>query len=345
MKYNIFDPSQITGPVFANVVSNGLWMPVLEKAMAKLFGNYSSLVSGDSKEATMALVGKPGIRTVISLTTTDQIVFNAVSAAQSEDLITAKTKATAYYGLDASHFYTILDVFSVKSTTGTAYSLIKLRNPHGNDSTATTHKFKDGDALWSSISTADKERMGYTLNNDGTFFMLLSEFRTAFDYFFVTPMLSNWTRSHFLILDDETNQPGKNAAGGVNYTRHEFTLKSSVAQKVKLMTNVHPSRIYPKTTGCGAGLPNVNGIRVVMEWNLPNSVMASAFYSGGEYLVNNFNDFAFAADTAYTFNVELFNNNAQVARDFSLVAFGEQGEVTITENGGLLSDSFFTSGL
>ena len=107
---------------------------------------------------------------------------------------------------------------------------------------------------------------------------MLSEFRTAFDYFFITPMLSSWTRSHFLILDDDTNKPGKNAAGGVNYTRHEFTLKSSVAQKVKLMANVHPSRVYPQITGCGAGLPNVNGIRVVMEWNLPNSVMASAYF-------------------------------------------------------------------
>ena len=103
----------------------------------------------------MAMLGKPGLRTVISLTTTDQIVFDAVKAAQMEDIISAKTKATAYYGLDASHFYTILDVFDVKTTTGTAYKLIKLRNPHGLDSTATTHKFKDGDTLWSSISTAD----------------------------------------------------------------------------------------------------------------------------------------------------------------------------------------------
>ena len=92
-------------------------------------------------------------------------------------------------------------------------------------------------------------------------------------------------------------------------------------------------------------MPNVNGIRVVMEWNLPNSVMASAYFQGGDYLVGNFSDFVFAANTDYTFNVELYNNNPQVSRDFSIVAFGDQGEVTITENSGLLSDSYFTSGL
>jgi hypothetical protein len=158
-------------------------------------------------------------------------------------------------------------------------------------------------------------------------------------------MLSSWTRSYFLILDDDTTKPGKNAAGGANYVRHEFTLKSSVAQKVKLMLNVHPSRVYPYFASCGSGLPNVNGIRVVMEWNLPNSVMASAYFQGGDYLVGNFSDFVFAANTDYTFNVELYNNNPQVSRDFSIVAFGDQGEVKITENSGLLSDSYFTSGL
>jgi hypothetical protein len=182
MKYNVFDPTQLNGPVFASIISNGLWMPVLEKAMAKLFGNYSSLVSGDQKDATMALLGKPGLRTVHSLSTTDQTIFDLVSRAQTDDILSAKTKTTAYYGLVASHFYTILDVFDVKTTTGTLYRLIKLRNPHGVDSTTTTYKFRDGDPLWSSISTAEKERLGYTLSNDGIFFMTIAEFRTAFEY-------------------------------------------------------------------------------------------------------------------------------------------------------------------
>lgn len=60
--------------------------------------------------------------------------------------------------------------------------------------------------------------------------MTITQFRTAFSSYFVSPMLTDWTRNYFLILDDSEYNPGKNSLGGSSYTRHEFTIKSDTDQ-------------------------------------------------------------------------------------------------------------------
>ena len=42
----------------------GLWMPILEKVAAKLFGNYEMLVGGDERIAVSALTGAPFFQTM-----------------------------------------------------------------------------------------------------------------------------------------------------------------------------------------------------------------------------------------------------------------------------------------
>lgn len=112
MKKNAFTGTSTT--LFAKVTNNGVWMSVLEKAMAKLFGNYSGLVAGDSGRALMSLIGTPGGRTVIGLGVTDDTVYNEVTACQSDDIIAALSHSTSYYGIVPGHFYTILDVYDMK---------------------------------------------------------------------------------------------------------------------------------------------------------------------------------------------------------------------------------------
>ena len=39
-----------------------MWGTILEKAMAKLSGNYQHLIAGDSEEAGRALMGSPSLQ-------------------------------------------------------------------------------------------------------------------------------------------------------------------------------------------------------------------------------------------------------------------------------------------
>lgn len=48
-----------TTTLSAKFINSGVWMPVLEKAFAKLYGNYSALVAGNPDESFMALTGWP----------------------------------------------------------------------------------------------------------------------------------------------------------------------------------------------------------------------------------------------------------------------------------------------
>ena len=45
----------------AKVTSQGLWMPLLEKALAKVYGNYSGLVAGTADEGYSYLIGYPTV--------------------------------------------------------------------------------------------------------------------------------------------------------------------------------------------------------------------------------------------------------------------------------------------
>lgn len=122
------------------------------------------------------------------------------------------------------------------------------------------------------MSAADKTRIGYVMNSqDGIFFMTLTEFKTAFSAISVNSALEGWTRSYFLKIDDKLVNPGKNTYGGPTYTRHEFTVTSSVNQDVIFQTNVHESRTYPMLAGCGTGIGSVNGVKTIVEWVLPGS--------------------------------------------------------------------------
>ena len=155
------------------------------------------------------------------------------------------------------------------------------------------------------------------------------------------PVLDGWTRSYFLVLDDKLVNPGKNTYGGAAYTRHEFQITSAVAQDAIFQVNVHDSRLYPRFTGCGQGV-GVNTIRTVVEWNLPGS-NAQTYYYEGEYNLNGGNSYKLVANTTYKINVELWAGNTNVARDFSIVAWGSAGPITFTSQQGLQSDHWWNS--
>lgn len=104
--------------------------------------------------------------------------------------------------------------------------------------------------------------------------------------------------------------------------------------------NVHDSRLYPRFTGCGQGV-GVNTVRTVVEWNLPGSTQQTYYYEG-EYNLNGGNSYRLAAGSNYKISLELWAGNKQIARDFSVVAWGSSGPVTFTHLQGLESDSWWT---
>lgn len=62
-----------TQTLFSKVTNKGVWMNVLEKAFAKMYGNYSALVGGLAERAVQAMIGTPGKVFPFASMTTAQI--------------------------------------------------------------------------------------------------------------------------------------------------------------------------------------------------------------------------------------------------------------------------------
>lgn len=78
------------------------------------------------------------------------------------------------YGFVKGHAYTILALYD------SPHRMLKLRNPWGQKEWSGRASDNDNQ-FWSTVSPADKQKMGYTSKNDGIFFMLWDDFVNYFD--------------------------------------------------------------------------------------------------------------------------------------------------------------------
>lgn len=121
--------------------SRKTWIPVYEKAYAKLAGSYSSLVGGWPEKAISTITGSPGFQWSVA-SFTAQSLFTKVDAVDLTDYLVAVTKITAPYGLVSNHAYLIESTFTVKLTNATTVLLYKIYNPFASDANY-TFKFAD----------------------------------------------------------------------------------------------------------------------------------------------------------------------------------------------------------
>ena len=117
----------------AKVTSKGVWMPVLEKALAKVYGNYSGLVSGTADEGISYLIGYPTV--VESFTNLGQgvtITSYLQTALANDDIIASTTLSSISTTTPLTIEGTTLVAGHVYSVIGVdASGNIEVRNPWG----------------------------------------------------------------------------------------------------------------------------------------------------------------------------------------------------------------------
>eukprot|EP01006_Ploeotia_vitrea_P053501 TRINITY_DN67795_c4_g2_i2.p1 TRINITY_DN67795_c4_g2~~TRINITY_DN67795_c4_g2_i2.p1 ORF type:complete len:821 (-),score=28.58 TRINITY_DN67795_c4_g2_i2:29-2443(-) len=129
-------PTKHNHLVYASAQHNQLWVPLLEKAYAKLHGSYADIVGGNVHTALSDLTGAPCevIRLEDDNADWDLIWARMVSSAQANFLMGASCGRTGcsaekwkQLGLISSHAYAIQDVRAEDGE-----RLVRLRNPWGN---------------------------------------------------------------------------------------------------------------------------------------------------------------------------------------------------------------------
>eukprot|EP01064_Diplonema_japonicum_P001454 TRINITY_DN10936_c2_g1_i2.p1 TRINITY_DN10936_c2_g1~~TRINITY_DN10936_c2_g1_i2.p1 ORF type:complete len:835 (+),score=175.50 TRINITY_DN10936_c2_g1_i2:85-2589(+) len=199
---------QPTGPCFAHNKEqpNELWVSLIEKAYAKIHGNYDNISSGDPAVGLSDLTGYPS--RAIDLSADTASVFNLLQyhdeqkhcifitspgvdttlngATNGED--EAKAKAYAEQGLVSGHAYTILQVYAWEKSPGEVYQIAKVRNPWGTGK-EWTGSFRDDDPVWTGTDEATKTLLDATgkdgegtAQNDGTWWMEIKDAQRMFGH-------------------------------------------------------------------------------------------------------------------------------------------------------------------
>lgn len=185
--------NSIGSTIFASIGSDGsLWGPLVEKAWAKMIGNYEMIIGGQIAEAIAVLAGSPAsvyatadwnaaapksptdAWTILNNAQTAGYISGAASAASG-------SSATNSYGIAYSQAFAVVGTYELKDTTGAVQNrLIELRSS-SNQSTYTGPWSASSD-LW----TDDyKTQVNYS-SDSNVFYIEDSDFVHAFEEFSVS---------------------------------------------------------------------------------------------------------------------------------------------------------------
>lgn len=167
------------------------WAIVIEKAWAKVNGNYENINYGWQVESFYALSGAPGRQLQFSSVGYNAAtVWNEVtSALRANYLIGVNTAAATKYSLPGSHAYTVLGAYELKDTNGNVvHRLYRVRNPWSTDNF--NGPWADSSSLW---TAAFKAQVPYASNAyDGAFFIADTDFVLGFSYIEIGLAHDDW---------------------------------------------------------------------------------------------------------------------------------------------------------
>ena len=127
-----------------------------------------------------------------------------------------------------------------------------------------------------------------------------------------------------MLLDDKTDSPGQWSWCGPTCTRHALTVSSSVAQTVHLTVNLWEARSYPRECRKRNKYHSiyVEGNMSVDMWRDGSKEVAPIEMEAGQ---------------TKSIMIEFDWERECITPDWSIVAWAEKGEVTVTHDDGLKS--------
>lgn len=155
--------------------NGGWWLPILEKAYAKMNTNYANLNGGMPQQALVELTGMPS--TIHSLKgMSDDDLFDIVFDGDQRGYAMTAACHFKHASLITGHAYTMLGAIRLNN----GVKLLHMRNPWGNEHYK--GPYHDGDSVW---TTQLQMEAKMTKKNDGAFFIPVADFKKAFSMFSV----------------------------------------------------------------------------------------------------------------------------------------------------------------
>ena len=184
------------------------WVPLIEKAYAKLHGSYEVLNGGKMVEGMVDLTGGVSEKYNLKAPETKEMVENGqfwkdmkkyhklgylIGCAQSVKGDDGKQEDGAGpNGISYNHAYGILRMEDV--TVQDKLQLLYIRNPWGTGQGEWTGKFCDEDESWDDFRGL-KDILGYSFKNDGNWWMAYSDWKIHYNKVYVCKIFpQNWSQ-------------------------------------------------------------------------------------------------------------------------------------------------------
>lgn len=227
---------------YASASSDGaLWMPILEKAAAKLYGNYEMLVGGWMGPAIQTLTGSPFFDVYHSEMSVDEL-WDWINVKMEEEwMITAGSpygdgsdKTQNSIGVAYMHAYTMLGT----ETLSNGQRLVRMRNPWGVEKFkgpyADWRKNEWGEFLGESDKWTDalKAELEYVSADDGMWYITMEDYHWSFSDTTANPNIDNWHASHYAAFEVATPE---------THTEN-ITISSDVDQMVYISAYTYDSQ-------------------------------------------------------------------------------------------------------
>ena len=230
---------------FASVgPDQSLWGAILEKAFAKLVGNYLHTSGGLMAYGVRRIIGGPYENFDHPDSNAEDLWKELIAHEDKKDVITAGTGGgndteTNKFGLVLGHAFSVLGTKVLSN----GVRLVKIRNPWGAES------FK-GD--WSDTSDKWTEELKKEVklnptNKDGIFYMSIEDYAKQFETTQISYNTNGMHQASFVRLNDD--KTGADECGywhGPKCGRHTMELTSEVDQTVWITAHTWDERTRPK---------------------------------------------------------------------------------------------------
>ena len=304
---------------------NSLWPLMMEKAMAKMQGNYAHLNSGKSYRGIRLLRGGPFKRYEPKDMTLDAIWDKLAEHFSHGDIVTASSMD----GSDA-------DQFASGVTKGHAFSVLGskrlnngdrvviIRDPHGKDY-AGNNKYNNASDVW---TPALLEEIPDGLADDGKVYLPIETFKQDFDGLYANINTENMKFDYYLALDEKATEPVHPTDPQKKGVKHSFKIVSTEAQRMWVGFTTYDHNILNKNCG-KTFLANKKLSNAVMPTAESDyNVMMRSANKGGS--INMDMPYGMKANEYLDFNIWV-TPNPDGANDWSIVAWGEKGPVYVYE--------------
>lgn len=177
---------------FAGSKGEELWVMLVEKAWAKVHGDFSRIEGGDSRETLAAITGAPAEFYKHKDMSTEDL-WKLIKTADETNCVMCTGASSDSKGIVKNHAYTLINAYEFNHE-GENVRLLQIRNPWAN--TEWTGAWSDEDSRW---TPELRKKFNHNSADDGLFFMPFDDFAKIFVHTFIARSRDGYHNSSLVV--------------------------------------------------------------------------------------------------------------------------------------------------